>query len=273
LTSRVLTALVGIPILLAAIWWGAPWLTLLVALAGVLAVGEFYRLHRHGSGSLPVVLGALWVLAFALVGQTASGLEEFLTWSLGVLWIGAFIAVLWLIAAYREGDLLRGLAYLLAGPVYVGFLLAHALALRESDPGGNLGRDWLFFALLVTFATDTGAFFVGRSLGTRPLAPGISPHKTWEGAFGGFVLAVVVALALGRLLDLGGAGWQHAAAGATVGIVAQAGDLLESKLKRISEVKDAGSIIPGHGGMLDRMDSLLLSIPAVYYLLNLVFKP
>ena len=270
---RVLTALVGTPILLAAIWWGAPWLTLLVALAGVLAVREFYRLHKAGSSPLPVGLGALWVLAFAMAGQAASGPSDFLLWSLGILAGGGFAAVLWFIAVYREKHLLPGLAYLLAGPVYVGFLLAHALALREVDAGSNLGRDWLYFALLVTFATDTGAFFVGRSLGRHLLAPAVSPGKTWEGAIGGLILAVMAALALGQVLELGAASWQRAVAGATVGLVAQAGDLLESKLKRLSQVKDAGSIIPGHGGILDRMDSLLLSIPTVYYLLNLVFMP
>lgn len=166
-----------------------------------------------------------------------------------------------------------GLAYLLAGPVYVGFLLAHALALTGMDGGTNLGRSWLLFALLVTFATDTGAFFVGRSVGRHPLAPGTSPHKTWEGAIGGFAVAMVAALALGRVLELGLGSWQQAVMGATVGVTAQAGDLVESRLKRISQVKDAGSIIPGHGGILDRLDSLLLSVPTVYYLLSLVFIP
>jgi phosphatidate cytidylyltransferase len=108
------------------------------------------------------------------------------------------------------------------------------------------------------------------------MAPGISPNKTWEGAIGGFGLAIIAALVLGPLLDLGLVRWQHAAIGATVGVVSQLGDLLESKLKRISQVKDTGSIIPGHGGILDRLDSLLLSIPAVYYLyylVGVVFRP
>jgi phosphatidate cytidylyltransferase len=161
----------------------------------------------------------------------------------------------------------------MGGPVYVGFLLAHALLLRESGGASDLGRNWLLFALLVTFATDTGAFFVGRSMGRHRMLPGISPNKTWEGALGGFILAVIAALALGSLLDLGLERWQHAAIGATVGVVSQVGDLFESKLKRISQVKDAGSIIPGHGGILDRLDSLLVSIPTVYYLVILVFEP
>jgi phosphatidate cytidylyltransferase len=105
------------------------------------------------------------------------------------------------------------------------------------------------------------------------MAPKISPNKTWEGAVGGFGASIIVTLALGFLLDLGILDWQLAIIGATVGVISQVGDLFESKLKRIANVKDAGSIIPGHGGLLDRLDSLVVSIPAVYYLLSTVFEP
>ena len=273
MVPRVLTALVGIPVLLAAIWWGTPWLTILVALAAVLGIREIYRLHDSEATPLPVSLGAVWVTAFVLGGQAASDLNEFIITSLGIFIGGTFIALLWFIAVYRGRDFLPALAYLLGGPVYVGFLLSHALLLRELGGASDLGRNWLLFALLVTFATDTGAFFVGRSMGRHRMLPGISPNKTWEGALGGFILAIIAALALGSLLDLGLERWQHAAIGATVGVVSQVGDLFESKLKRISQVKDAGSIIPGHGGILDRLDSLLVSIPTVYYLVILVFEP
>ena len=273
MATRVLTALVGIPVLLAAIWWSAPWLTILVVLAAVLGIRELYRLHHSAASPLPVFLGALWVTAFILGGQVASDLNEFLITCLGIFSGGVFIAALWFIAVYQGRDFVSTLAYLLGGPVYVGFLLAHTLLLRELGGSGDLGRNLLLFALLVTFATDTGAFFVGRIIGRHRMAPGFSPNKTWEGALGGFVLAVIAGPALGLLLDLGLERWQHAAIGATVGVASQVGDLLESKLKRISQVKDAGSIIPGHGGILDRLDSLLVSIPTVYYLVALVFKP
>ena len=105
------------------------------------------------------------------------------------------------------------------------------------------------------------------------MAPSISPNKTWEGSLGGFVSAVVAAGALGLVLDLEIEVWQQLVIGAVVGVVAQWGDLLESKLKRIADVKDAGSIIPGHGGLLDRLDSLLFTLPAVYYLIVTVFVP
>jgi phosphatidate cytidylyltransferase len=279
LALRVLTALVGIPILLSAIWWGAPWLTIIVVLAALLGIRELYRLYptsdypSNGPG-LPLPLGALWVAALALGGQAASELTDFLLISLGISLGGAFMALLSLIAFYRGQHLPQATAYLMGGPVYVGFLLAHALVLRDiGEAGSDLGRNWLMAALLVTFATDSGAFLVGRSLGRRSLAPSISPSKTWEGAAGGFLFAVAAALALGQLLDLGLSRWQTALISATVGVVSQLGDLVESRLKRISNVKDAGNIVPGHGGILDRLDSLLLSIPVTYYLVDVVFRP
>ncbi|PKB57898.1 MAG: hypothetical protein BZY73_00670 [SAR202 cluster bacterium Casp-Chloro-G3] len=270
---RVLTTLVGIPILLAAIWWGTPWLVFLLAVAVIIGVREFYRLYRAEDASLPTLLGSLWALAFVLGAQASSDLTNFLTISSGIFIVGAFVSFLWLVAFHKSPGFTQASVYLILGPVYVGFLLSHALVLRETGESATFGRDWLLFALLVTFATDTGAFLTGRSIGRHKMAPAISPNKTWEGAIGGFVLAVLASLALGQLLDLELARWQQGLIGATVGVVSQLGDLSESALKRISQVKDAGSIIPGHGGILDRVDSLVLSIPAVYYLINLVFKP
>ncbi|MCH7606522.1 MAG: phosphatidate cytidylyltransferase [Chloroflexi bacterium] len=270
---RVLTASVGFPILVAAIWWGAPWLTILVTLLAVLGIRELYRMVPPNAGPLPAVFGAFWVAALVLGAQAASGLTSFLLISAGVWSIGAFLAILWFIALYTGGRYTIAGIYLLAGPIYVGFLLAHSLVLRDVYGGGEIGRSWLLFAVLAAFATDTGAFYTGRLWGRRPMAPAISPGKTWEGAGGGLICAVVASLVLDAFLDLVIPGWQVVVIGATVGILAQCGDLLESKLKRVSGVKDAGSIIPGHGGVLDRLDSIVVSLPTVYYFVATVFRP
>ena len=284
--QRSLTALVGIPILVGAIWLGAPWLTVLVVAVGLATIWELYRMTPAGVGPLPIVLGAAWVLAMLSGAQAASGRDNFLIISGGVLAAGSFVALLWFIAFYRGDDSVGnknipiGLGYLILGPIYVGFLLAHALMLREITGSGaeiegtsDFGRSWLLFALLVTFAVDTGAYLVGRSVGRRPMAPSISPNKTWEGSLGGFASAVAAALVLGLVFDLGVPAWQQAMIGGVVGVVSQWGDLIESKLKRIADLKDASSIIPGHGGLLDRLDSVLLTLPAVYYLIVTVFVP
>ena len=158
--------------------------------------------------------------------------------------------------------------FLLLAPVYVGFFLGHGLAIRDLPGGdGDLGRAWLLFALLTVFACDTGAFAVGRLAGRRRMAPRISPNKTWEGAAGGFAASVGAALLVGLGFDLAVPLWQQALIGAAASVAAQAGDLFESALKRAANVKDSGSIMPGHGGILDRMDSVLFALPAVFYML------
>ena len=270
---RMISALVGIPVVVGAIWLGAPWLTVLVAAAAVLGVREAYRMLPPGIGPFPVALGALWAIALVVGAQAGSGLSSFLLISAGILAAGAFVAILWFIAFYSGGRYLVAGIFLVGGPVYVAFLLSHSLPLREIGGAGDLGRNWLLFALLVTFATDTGAFFSGRLLGRHALAPGISPNKTWEGGAGGLIWAVFAAVALGLIFDLVIPRWQQAVIGATVGVVSQWGDLFESKLKRLSLVKDAGGIVPGHGGILDRLDSVVVSVPVVYYLVATVFKP
>ena len=271
--KRVLTAAVGLPVLWAAVWWGGEWLAILVASAAVLGIRELCRLFPIDSGPLPATLLAIWVVALVLGGQGSGGLCSFLLISTGILGAGSFLSLLWLVAAYRGGRPFLTAAFLLGGGVYIGFLLSHGLALREMSGADNLGRNWLLAALAAVFATDTGAFLIGRLFGRHQLASTISPNKTLEGSAGGFVCGVAAVLLLGQLLELGIPIWQQATAAAAASIAAQIGDLLESKLKRISKVKDSGSIIPGHGGIMDRLDSILISIPVVYYLVGVVFRP
>ena len=356
---RTVSGLIGLAVLLGALWAGLFWVFLVTLVAAILGIREFYRLHPPSSPSsearesiddfattgdddrerehspvfegedvpqsrqvapptrapettvepskeysptpLPLLVGVVWVGAFVIGAAAAEGLLHFWAISLGIFGIGAFVALLWLIAFYHGPRWPVALAYLWGGPLYVGFLLAHVLPLAQVgevffrlDPLAfdpelgptvyEVGRNWLLFALLANFATDTGAYLVGRAMGRHPMAPVISPNKTWEGAVGGFLAAALAAFLLDRLLNLGlgptawdGAwtawNWQPVMIGATVGVVSQCGDLLESLLKRLSRVKDAGSLVPGHGGLLDRLDSLLVAIPVVYYLLMAVLRP
>jgi len=274
LKKRVLTAAVGLPVLSVAVWWGGEWLAILVASAAVLGIRELCRLFPLDSGPLPATLLAIWVVALVLGGQVSGGLCNFLLLSTGILGTGSFLFLLWLVAAYHGGRPFLTAAFILGGAVYIGFLLAHGLALRGGLWGAeDLGRNWLLVALAAVFANDTGALFIGRLFGRHQLASTISPNKTLEGSAGGFVCGVAAVLLLGQLLELGIPIWQQAMVAAAASIAAQIGDLLESKLKRISSVKDSGSIIPGHGGIMDRLDSILVSIPVVYYLVGVVFRP
>ena len=119
--------------------------------------------------------------------------------------------------------------------------------------------------LAVTFATDTGAYFAGRTLGKRPLALSISPSKTWEGAVGGTLGALAAGFIAYQFMATQAPVWQVVALAGIAGIAGQMGDLAESKLKRVFDAKDSGSILPGHGGILDRLDSIVFSLPVVYY--------
>ena len=312
LRHRVLTALVGVPAILAAIWLGPPLLTLVAAAAAVIGVREAYRLYplaaaRHndndnsGSGdsdnrnrnsdsdsdgngngnsvndddhsgnaappppvtSLPVLLGGTWAVALVLAGALAVRPADFGIAAAAIIIAGATIGALWLIAAWRGRRLRLAIAWLLLPPAYIGGALAAAVALRGL---GDHGLWWLLLAILAVYATDTGAYAVGRLLGRHPMAPAISPGKNWEGAAGGLAAAVIAAILMGILMPLPLQVWQSAAIGVILGIVSPVGDLLESKAKRLAGVKDSGNLFPGHGGMLDRLDSLLPSLTIVYLL-------
>jgi phosphatidate cytidylyltransferase len=164
----------------------------------------------------------------------------------------------------------RGWMAALAGGVYLGFSLGYYVALlgwRPADHG--FGIEAVAVPLAAVVLCDTAAYIAGSALGRHRFFPGLSPRKSVEGAVAGLIAAVVIAAVLGRLL-LGIAPWLGALEGVLVAIVAQAGDLAESALKRQGGAKDSGSLIPGHGGLLDRLDSLVLVAPAVYCFYRLI---
>ena len=152
-------------------------------------------------------------------------------------------------------------AWTLAGVIYVGWLLSFLVALRNLDGG----RDWVLFAVGVTVASDSFAYFIGRSFGKHKLAPTISPAKSWEGAIAGVIAAGVIAIILKAVFDLPSSYFALALLGVFASVVGQAGDLVESLFKRNMAVKDSSHAIPGHGGLLDRMDSVVFAVMAVYY--------
>ena len=275
LAFRVVSGVAVAAVAVAAIWFGPPLLTLLGLLGGSIAIFETYRLAPAGAGRLPLALGVVAVLALLLTAEAASGKADYLTASGIVLAVWTLVAALWFIACYSGERPVAAFLLLLLGPVYAGFMLGHGLAIYDiaSSLGGaeNLGRNWLLFTLAGTSASDTGAYAVGRLIGRHRMAPRVSPGKTWEGVAGGFAASVGAMLAVGALLGLDVELWEYAVVSLVVAIVAQAGDLAESSMKRAANVKNSGSIMPGHGGLLDRIDSILFALPAVYYLLAMGF--
>jgi phosphatidate cytidylyltransferase len=172
-------------------------------------------------------------------------------------------ALFWQVRRSRVAIGLAGWRMTALAALYPGGLLAFAPLIRGLDQG----REWVFLLVLVTFATDTAAFAVGKLIGKTPLAPSISPGKTREGAIAGFIVAGLSSVVLSSLFDLTVSVPAALALGLLMGIAGQVGDLAESRLKRWAGVKDSGILVPGHGGVLDRLDSIVFNLGLLYYFL------
>ena len=254
--KRVLTVLWGIPLLIAVVWFGEPWFTILIAVWGLLAVFEFYRMVAASKMPPLTYLGLIWTLLFILSPHFD---RDFLIPLL--LTSGVILTLIWLLLRPRKEGAFIGWAWTIAGALYIGWLLSYFVALRGLDGG----RDWVFFALFTTFGSDIAAFSVGRAIGKHHLAPSVSPGKTWEGAIAGVLGAIIVSLVLVTLLPLPVNYGQAVLLGLVVSIFGQLGDLVESLLKRNMGVKDSSKLLPGHGGFLDRLDSVVFTGAVVYY--------
>ncbi|HEX6068842.1 MAG TPA: phosphatidate cytidylyltransferase [Longimicrobiaceae bacterium] len=271
-TQRVLVAAVGIPLAVGVVFIGGWALAALLAAIAVLAALEFYRMAA-AKGALPLrVLGAgiagLFVVLAAI--QPGAGPVSFGTLvTLAILSIAT--AAIWTRGV--EGQPLLSISTTVTGAVYAG-LLSFGLFLRHlpGNEGAWHGTALVFAPVLLTWTSDTFAYFVGRRWGRNKLIPRVSPGKTVEGAIGAVVGSLLVAIAYAQVLGQFSAYrptiLQAALLGLVISVVAQVGDLAESLLKRDAGVKDSGALLPGHGGALDRFDSLLFTLPVAYFFLR-----
>ena len=255
--QRVLSALVALPPIIAIIWVGEPWYTPAVAVVTLLATWEFYSMAASaigGNGSIRWIgsIGSVLFVANARLGGPFTGLL------ITLVLLSSFVGA---IANTQERAKFTSWLWYFGGVMYVGWVMAHFVLLR----GLGHGRELILLVLLCAFATDTSAFLVGRNWGKRRLAPDISPAKTWEGAVAGLAGALVSCIALVNILVLPITLAHAIALGAIVGVFSQVGDLSESMIKRSTGAKDSGTLIPGHGGILDRLDSLVFTVPLIYY--------
>jgi len=257
LKKRLITALCGLPLLIAIIWFGEPYFTILVAVWGLLAALEFYRLVARAKAQPLTYLGLLLTVLFIVSPHLSQhGIDARL-----LLGSAVVVSLIWLLLRPQQEAAFTGWAWTIAGILYLGWLLSYLVALRGLD----LGRDWVFFALLTNSGSDSTAFFIGRAWGKHHLAPHISPGKTWEGAVAGLLGAIIVSVVLTYLLSLPLSYGQAILLGSLVSVFGQIGDLAESLFKRNMGVKESGRLVPGHGGLLDRTDSVLLAGIVVYY--------
>jgi len=265
--KRILTALILIPLVLALIFFGPGWLlTLAVAVVSALAAWEFLGMAKN-AGAAPsrtAVLASIVALFFGNFewpGQTSA-----------ILGILSLALLVYCTFCRPVEQMMADAATAVFCLFYVGFTLIALPALREQANGPSL----VVFLLCVVWAGDIAALYVGRAWGRHKLAPSLSPNKTWEGTIGSVVGSLLVAVALlgmARLFELWDKAWLSypedlwywLIMAVVVNVAAQVGDLAESALKRSAGVKDSGTLLPGHGGVLDRIDALLLAAPVLWY--------
>lgn len=258
LGQRILTAAVLIPLVLAALWFlPTSWVTLIVGAVILLGAWEWTALmslsavpQRLGYVALVAVLGGL-----ACRNLTDVRISELIMLVSLLWWIAAFVWILFYPAGLPAGSRrlpLKGVVgVLVLVPAIPAVAMLHAM-----------GPLWLLLLLVIIWAADTGAYFAGRALGKHKLAPRVSPGKTWEGFAGGMLAGAVVSVVAVWLFQLETSGLAVLIlCAAAVVVTSVVGDLTESMFKRHAEIKDSGTIFPGHGGVLDRLDSLLAAAP------------
>jgi phosphatidate cytidylyltransferase len=254
LTQRLCVAALGIPLLVTAVWIGDPILLAVVLIAGLVATCESLRL-------VPLPLATPYTLA-AYGGVTLYMFDAQQGWGVVASITAALVIVSqgYAVLTYRPDRPYGGWVWSVAAGLYIGLLLSHYLLLRRQPHGA----EWVLLALITTFANDTAAYAAGRLIGRRKLAPLLSPNKTWEGATAALLATTLIAPALAALMGLPVA-WHSLLLGPVLSVAAQVGDLAKSVAKRKAGVKDCGHVLPVHGGVLDRADSLLFVAPLIYY--------
>jgi phosphatidate cytidylyltransferase len=254
--SRIVVGAVLLPAVLGLVYLGGWWLWALALAGGLIALHELYRMART---LRPLVLAGFAGLVLSLLGAQLGGIPWM---TAGFLATIALAFVLKGISQTRQ-SMTVAIAITVLGVAWIGLGLAHALLLRSIPEHGRLA---VFTVLLTVFASDAFAYFTGLLIGRHRMTPVLSPGKTWEGLAGGTIVAILLpffALYHQHFLTIG----EALALGVVIAIVAPLGDLFESALKRDMNVKDTGSLLAGHGGMLDRIDALLFASIASYYLI------
>ncbi|PLX83954.1 MAG: phosphatidate cytidylyltransferase [Desulfuromonas sp.] len=257
--QRILSALVALPILVVFLLYaGQTLFGCVLSLIAMLALHEFYGMGLPPHCRFEAWCGSLAGVAMTLAILYAAGPFSLLA---GIVFPVLGLSVLFLFRFKNLQQVGHDLAVILLGLAYIPLLLVHAGLLRHLESG----RNWVFLVLVIVMVSDSLAYFVGRKWGRRKLYPAVSPNKSQEGAVGGLVGGLLGAL-LFKLSFFPALGWLDIVLlGTGIGIFSQVGDLVESLFKRSFGVKDSGSLIPGHGGILDRLDSLLFAFPPAFY--------
>lgn len=253
---RIITALVGMPIILAALYLGKLWLLTFVLAVIILGMKEYHEMMSD------VEINVIIPLSYAMATLFPVAIYFNLI-SVETLFIMTFLVVtVFSLVFYLQP--IKDCAMQLFGIYYLSFTFSYVLKIRAMENGFR----YLLLTFLFIWMSDTAAYFVGRFLGKHKLAPSISPNKTVEGSLGGLIFTVLFALIVAIMFKY--SILLMVLLAIIVNVFAQLGDLVESAIKRQAKIKDSGTLLPGHGGVLDRFDSAFFAIPAVYFLLILV---
>jgi len=241
----------------AVVWFGDPSFSIFIAVVGILGSFEFFPLIGISKKHPITIFGTIGVLLF--IGMARFGDMQYTSL---LLTASVTLPLIWLVFQSDIKHAAINWAWLIVGILYLGWMLSHFIPLRQLDSG----RDLVILAIVGNVASDTIAFQCGLKWGRHRMAPRISPAKSWEGAIAGFIGTVAVVIILGTFLPtLKLPYWQSLDLGVLIGFFAPLGDLAESLLKRSTGIKDSGNCVPGHGGILDRLDSILFTVVVVYY--------
>jgi phosphatidate cytidylyltransferase len=265
LGARTLTAAIMAPSVLAILLFAPVWAWFaLVWIIVTIGLREYFAMTMSSDetavGAVGLAMGVLLFPVMYCLTPTGAEVELHLFCVFVTIILVTFLAVLFSNNAMERAAYLVGTS--LGGLLYVSFLLSFIVLLRRD--AGDMGRYWVILLLVMVWAGDSGAYFVGRWLGKHKLAPQVSPNKTWEGAIGGLIFSLILAFSVNALTPLNIPPLALLCLVIPASILGQLGDLCESQLKRSTGVKDSGRIIYGHGGVLDRVDSIIFAAPFFY---------
>jgi phosphatidate cytidylyltransferase len=266
--ARIASAVVLVPLAILVVIYAPPVCFMIgIGLTGTLCLYEYFGLIRSMGIRVQPMFGymALWILLLAFrQGRFPDVVIA------ALVMLAAFLSAMW---RYRQPVRERAMALMaeLLGIFYFSLFLYPALPIRF-DFGNKIGMEWTLILLMVIWTGDTAALVVGKTLGKKPFAPLLSPKKTNEGAIAGLLASIGIAAAMQHFLFSDLPVRHILVASALLGIFGQLGDLAESMLKRAANIKDSSHLIPGHGGVLDRMDSLLFAFPMLYFYLLQIYQ-
>lgn len=257
--QRILTAVVAAAIFLPFVIWGGVPFTVFIYLLATIALFELLRMKQITINTFPGILSIILIWVLLYPNTTLDIFKEIHISKVEI----ALLAVLFLLSytvITKNKFTFDHAAFVILATIYIGMGFYYFIEIREQ------GIHYLFFAMFIIWATDSGAYFIGKAIGKRKLWPEISPNKTVEGSLGGVVCAVVVASVFQLIFPIDDSFSKMLIISILLSVFGQLGDLVESALKRHYSVKDSGSILPGHGGILDRFDSLLFVLPIFHFL-------